>query len=168
MSVSNSGVLFTKDKLSQGIIAQSISGGGGATALSHQLVLGGADNADSHAEDVTVSNSGYIETTTDGSSAIVAQSIGGGGGFAAGVVNGNVSAGNGMGDGADVSVTNGTLSTRKLAASGTDTTPSKGITTFGNYAHGIIAQSISNGGGIAITLMLQVMLLVTRQLLRVH
>ncbi|ENV44151.1 ESPR-type extended signal peptide-containing protein [Acinetobacter schindleri] len=147
VSVSNSGVLFTKDKLSQGIIAQSISGGGGATALSHQLVLGGADNADSHAEDVTVSNSGYIETTTDGSSAIVAQSIGGGGGFAAGVVNGNVSAGNGMGDGADVSVTNGTLSTRKLAASGTDTTPSKGITTFGNYAHGIIAQSISNGGG---------------------
>lgn len=147
VSVSNSGVLFTKDKLSQGIIAQSISGGGGATALSHQLVLGGADNADSHAEDVTVSNNGYIETTTDGSSAIVAQSIGGGGGFAAGVVNGNVSAGNGMGDGADVSVTNGTLSTRKLAASNTDTAPSKGITTFGNYAHGIIAQSISNGGG---------------------
>ncbi|MEQ1369696.1 ESPR-type extended signal peptide-containing protein [Acinetobacter schindleri] len=147
VSVSNSGILFTKDKLSQGIIAQSISGGGGATALSHQLVLGGADNADSHAEDVTVSNSGYIETTTDGSSAIVAQSIGGGGGFAAGVVNGNVSAGNGMGDGADVSVTNGTLSTRKLAAASTDTTLSKGITTFGNYAHGIIAQSISNGGG---------------------
>lgn len=146
VDVVNAGNLVTTGKLSQAIIAQSIAGGGGATGLSNQLVLGGSNNTGSDAQEVDVKNTGYIETTTDGSSAIVAQSIGGGGGFAAGVVNGNVSANNGQGNSADVNITVGTQNSARLDAADTEQTPT-GITTLGDYAHGIIAQSIANGGG---------------------
>ncbi|MFV5490681.1 ESPR-type extended signal peptide-containing protein [Acinetobacter sp. ASP199] len=146
VDVLNAGNLISIGKLSQAIIAQSIAGGGGVTGLSNQLVLGGSNNTGSDAKEVDVKNTGYIKTTTNGSSAIVAQSIGGGGGFAAGVVNGNVSANNGQGNSANVNITVGTQNAARLEAADTEQTPT-GITTMGNYAHGIIAQSIANGGG---------------------
>ncbi|WP_374665994.1 ESPR-type extended signal peptide-containing protein [Acinetobacter sp.] len=136
VSVNHSGIIATSGRLSQGILAQSISGGGGSIGLSEHLQLGGTNTAQSHAKDVSVNNVGYVETETDGSSAIVAQSIGGGGGFAAGTQE-VLTSKNGSGNSGKVSIIN-------TAASGTQPA---GIFTTGRFAHGIIAQSIAGGGG---------------------
>ena len=136
VSVNNAGTILTTGRLSQAIVAQSISGGGGSVGLSEQLSLGGSNTSQSHAKDVSVNNSGYIGTETDGSSAIIAQSIGGGGGFAAGTQN-LLTSGSGSGNSGNLTISN-------IAASGTQPT---GIVTTGRYAHGIAAQSVAGGGG---------------------
>jgi len=138
VSVNNAGTILTAGRLSQAIVAQSISGGGGSVGLSEQLSLGGTNTSQSNAKDVSVNNSGYIGTETDGSSAIVAQSIGGGGGFAAGTQQ-VLTSGQGSGDSGNISITN-------VAASEAQ---SAGIYTAGKYAQGIMAQSIAGGGGYA-------------------
>ncbi|MCW8039873.1 ESPR-type extended signal peptide-containing protein [Acinetobacter entericus] len=138
VTVTNAGLISTTGRLSQGIIAQSISGGGGSIGLSEQLSFGGTNTAQSNASNVTVHNSGYIETATDGSSAIIAQSIGGGGGLAAGTQN-VLQSGAASGNSGNVSINN-------VAAVGAQTA---GIYTAGNFAHGIMAQSIAGGGGYA-------------------
>ena len=138
VTVTNAGLISTTGRLSQGIIAQSISGGGGSIGLSEQLSFGGTNTAQSNASNVTVHNSGYIETATDGSSAIIAQSIGGGGGLAAGTQN-VLQSGAASGNSGNVSINN-------VAAVGAQTA---GIYTAGKFAHGIMAQSIAGGGGYA-------------------
>ncbi|AXY57413.1 hypothetical protein CDG60_13070 [Acinetobacter chinensis] len=138
VTVKNTGAINTTGRLSQAIIAQSISGGGGSIGLSEQLLLGGTSTSKSHAKDVSVNNSGYIETETDGSSAIVAQSIGGGGGFAAATQQ-VLTEGQGSGNSGNINISN-------VAAAGAEST---GIYTAGRYAHGIVAQSVAGGGGYA-------------------
>ncbi|WOE40768.1 ESPR-type extended signal peptide-containing protein [Acinetobacter chinensis] len=138
VTVNNTGTINTTGRLSQAIIAQSISGGGGSIGLSEQLLLGGTSTSKSHAKDVSVNNSGYIETETDGSSAIVAQSIGGGGGFAAATQQ-VLTEGQGSGNSGNINISN-------VAAAGAEST---GIYTAGRYAHGIVAQSLAGGGGYA-------------------
>ncbi len=124
-----------------GILAQSVGGGGGAGGAAEGVItVGGSGAAGSNGGVVTVNNAGTITTAGQQSHAILAQSIGGGGGNAgnalsvspsivAVAVGGNAGVGGGGGN-VTVNQTGGT------------------ITTTGPLAAGIIAQSVAGGGGV--------------------
>jgi uncharacterized protein with beta-barrel porin domain len=127
-----------------GVIAQSIGGGGGIAQAygvsgTGKVTLGAAGGATGNGGAVTLSSAGAISTTGIGAHGILAQSIGGGGGFvetfdSAGTpLNLVVRAGvlGGGGNGSAVSVTTTGI-----------------IATTGAGAYGIIAQSIGGGGGV--------------------
>jgi len=128
-----------------GLVAQSIGGGGGignsgSAESTTSLVLGGqgGNGGTGGAVTVDLTASSSINTYGTGSHAIVAQSIGGGGGIGGDATGGTLnflnrsrtaSDGSG-GDGGTVEVT-----------------VDAGITTRGSSAFGILAQSIGGGGG---------------------
>lgn len=151
--------ISTSGATSFAIFAQSVGGGGGAAHVSADTISDGdgdgGDAKDSGMFEVSVGGQGAsggaggkieidgqssLKTTGDGSAAIFAQSVGGGGG-SAGIASGgssrlqsvtpNFSLGGG-GDGAG-----GNISIRR---GGT-------ITTEGDVAPGIFAQSVGGGGG---------------------
>jgi uncharacterized protein YhjY with autotransporter beta-barrel domain len=117
-----------------GIVAQSLSGGGGnsnwATGLN---TTGGSGGAGGNAGNVTVTNNGSISTIGTTARGILAQSMPGAGG--AGGATGVGFDGNG-GSGAS----SGTAGTVAVQNNGS-------ITTFGANAEGILAQSIGGSGG---------------------
>jgi hypothetical protein len=167
VTVRNTGVIVTEGKFSNGVLAQSIGGGGGVggalitssvdkgsdkTALSFNL--GGSGGTGATGGAVTVNNEGYIWTQGDYASGISANSIGGGGGNA-GMVSNNVlvdtkekqsvraaltigGVGGVGGIGGDVLVTNRSVS---------GDADSGRIVTQGVDSYGIFAQSIGGGGG---------------------
>ena len=133
VTVSNSGAISTVGAASADAIhAQSIGGGGGNGAASGGLVsLGGGGGGGGSAGAVSVtSDVGALSTSGSNSRGIFAQSVGGGGGnggfsggwFAMGGNAGNAS------HGGSVTVTNGSS-----------------ITTLGDAAYGIFAQSVGGG-----------------------
>ncbi|MBZ9677432.1 autotransporter outer membrane beta-barrel domain-containing protein [Mesorhizobium sp. ES1-1] len=160
VEVNNFGKIETLGYISHGILAQSIGGGGGASGAATGAseadmtigggasvpngipipVIGGPQNKADGGK-VTVTNDGEIITHKDGSYGIFAQSIGGGGGYG-GTVSSDFAGsdsfalslggkgGNG-GDGGDV----------RVEVSGS-------IETFGDRAHGVVAQSVGGGGGV--------------------
>jgi uncharacterized protein with beta-barrel porin domain len=136
VEIKHSGKITTWGESANGIYAQSIGGGGGqagsvAGGFSNVLAIGlgvgfGRDGGNSgNGKTVTVESNGEIVTHGSNAIGIFAQSIGGGGGII-GDVGGIAFAGSvgGNGSGGAVSVTH----------TGT-------ISTFGNVAHGIFAQS---------------------------
>ena len=127
------GSIATKGEMSDGIMAQSIGGSGGAGANAYGLVaLGGSGSKAGSGAAVSVSNFGRIETEGDQARGIIAQSIGGGGGD--GGSSGGMVAVGGSGDGG--------------GAGGAVTIVNDGvILTEGDEAMGILAQSIGGGGG---------------------
>ncbi|AJY48301.1 hypothetical protein TM49_17195 [Martelella endophytica] len=154
--------LLTYSDSSYGILAQSVGGGGGnggmgnsnaysqggVVSLKADIGLGGKGGQGGIGGSVTVNEYGdfNIQTQGSGSKAIVAQSIGGGGGasqggtlYIAGDAKGydgrlNVGVGMSGGDGGD----------------GGDVTANiyGGVQTFGGDADAIVLQSIGGGGGI--------------------
>ncbi|WP_108676576.1 autotransporter outer membrane beta-barrel domain-containing protein [Acuticoccus yangtzensis] len=124
-----------------GIVAQSIGGGGGIGGVGSadniaSLNLGATGGSGGSGEAVSVDvTSGFIDTTGRGSHGIIAQSIGGGGGIAGDAGSGPMTyvnrAGGANGNGGSVSVTT-----------------NASISTTGDYAFGIIGQSIGGGGGL--------------------
>ncbi|RDJ19612.1 hypothetical protein DWF00_07000, partial [Bosea caraganae] len=162
VTVDNSGDLATEGPYSAGILAQSIGAGGGSggaskptstdvnKALDAQLsfTVGGQAGNNGDGGNVTVDNTGTIQTTGDLSVGIHAQSIGGGGGIGAMTVQ----SGAGNADFSSVKVTLGGSG----GASGdggavqvnvSPATAQDGIFTTGQDAVGIVAQSIGAGGG---------------------
>ena len=151
--VSNDGVVLTDKNNSSGIKAQSIGGGGGngGDALSIavgvkdipavSIAVGGSGGAGGKGDSVTVSSGGRVTTEGDGSFGIIAQSIGGGGGDG--------------GDATAVSVSQSVSVSVAIGGSGGDggdggivTVRNDGVvSTEGDRAVGIIAQSIGKGGG---------------------
>ncbi|WP_108859959.1 autotransporter outer membrane beta-barrel domain-containing protein [Ruegeria sp. Alg231-54] len=133
VTVQGSGSILTSGKGADGVMAQSIGGSGGTGANSYGLVaIGGTGSRGGTGDAVSVSNYGQIQTGGDGARGIIAQSIGGGGGdggSSAGMVS---VGGNGSGGGAGSTVT--------IVNDGI-------ITTTGDDAMGILAQSIGGGGG---------------------
>lgn len=103
--------------------------------------VGGSGGASGNGNIVSVTNAATIKTYGDTSTGIVAQSIGGGGGTAGAASGSGGSLANGLsfiggrggasGNGAAVTVTN-----------------SGAISTGGDYALGILAQSVGGGGGV--------------------
>ena len=136
IQLTNSGVITTTGSYSQGILAQSISGGGGAGgsatgSLFYDQGGGGAEN--SNAGTIMLTNSGSVTTSGEAAMAIVGQSVGGGGGMggtAGGVFYASGGQGGMGGAGGNVSFT-----------------LSGALTTQGSLAHGAVAQSIGGGGG---------------------
>ncbi len=150
VTVVNQGDVLTLGNASAGIFAQSIGGGGGAggggyAAGANQINLtgsvGGSGGGGGAGGAVSVTNNGSISTLGGGAFGIFAQSVGGGGGVGGGAisadgisVSGNLKIGGDAGkssDGGRVQVVN-----------------SASITTSGNEAHGIVAQSVGGGGGV--------------------
>jgi len=164
VGVINQGLIQTFGPGSDGIFAQSVGAGGGQggsvaanqLAATHgniataNIVVGGADiDALGDSWGTTVDNNSVIKTAGDGSFGVFAQSIGGGGGevtvtasdyaSSTGGTPISISLGgtNGVtGNGGTVTVTNG--------SSGGSTGV---ISTTGNDAVGMVAQSIGGGGG---------------------
>ncbi|MBB97440.1 MAG: hypothetical protein CML68_22925 [Rhodobacteraceae bacterium] len=159
VTVTNSDTISTQGVDATGIFAQSVGGGGGSggtgtgASIKTKVEVGGSGAAGGHGDSVTVTNTADITTTGQRGNGIWAQSVGGGGGdagdvegaFGAGVddifdsnfsidigANYDGDSGNG-GDGGDVTV------------SSTDAD----ITTSGQNAVGVWAQSVGGGGGTA-------------------
>jgi hypothetical protein len=157
-SIISDGQISTTGAGAIGLIAQSIGGGGGVSGnsrlsassggISATLNLGGTASdaldlgTDGNGRSVRVSYSAGLSTTGANAVALVAQSIGGGGGVAgftdqsagtnSGTASGRLGQGRGSGSAGDVTVGgSGAISTRSV------------------QAIGILAQSISNGGGLA-------------------
>ncbi len=172
----NTGSIETTGPDSIGILTQSVGGGGGnggastakslafspdpeVPAIAVGISLGGSGGASGAGQSVFVSNYGNVTTEQDGSTGILAQSIGGGGGnggdssatakaigagdsLSASVAIGG--SGSGGGNGANVTVNNGNVGTDSTF--GVNGSPGT-ISTSGNDAAGIVAQSIGGGGG---------------------
>ncbi|MCW8084033.1 autotransporter outer membrane beta-barrel domain-containing protein [Sabulicella glaciei] len=154
--------ITTTGKHGIGILAQSIGGGGGlvrtmttdqtfdpskiinnphgrlADIHGFALDLGGQSGAGGNGGAVQVTVAGPVTTSGLGAHAVVAQSIGGGGGFVAGgqFFGPNHAGGdaNRTGGGGNVTIT---------------LQPGAAIATAGDGAYGILAQSIGGGGGVA-------------------
>src|SRR5574338_382187 len=161
VNVSLSGAIATLGDWAQGIVAQSIGGGGGkaGTATSNQGLstatlngsVGGSGGSGGDGGAVTVTLQGGTIVTGQtangvtsgyGAFGILAQSIGGGGGVGAdgsassigifGIGGGHGGNGGASGNGGSVTLSGATDS---------------GIGTNGEQAHGIVLQSIGGGGG---------------------
>jgi hypothetical protein len=148
-----SGEVKTKGGFADAICAQSIGGGGGNSANSMlsslpdpklinlrslSVVVGGSGGSSGNGGGVTVDNRSAIQTGGKGSYGIMAQSLGGGGG-----IGGNANIGSdfkiGIGGSGGASGNGGQVNVINSGA----------ITTKGDDAHGIYAQSVGGGGGIA-------------------
>ena len=133
VTVTNSGQISTLERGGDAVVAQSIGGGGGDGGSSGGLVsLGGSGTSGGAGGKVDVTNSGSIATAGARARGVLAQSIGGGGGNG-GDSGGLVSLG-GSGsvasNGGNVTVTNTGV-----------------VSTVGNAASAIEAESIGGGGG---------------------
>jgi len=166
VTVNNEGTTITRGADAYGIFAQSIGGGGGEGGGGYhgldwedlgvpediapfldlapiedssniQIVVGGQGGSSGNGSDVNVANAGDIITMGDGSFAVLAQSIGAGGG--AGGVGAQGSGTVGIGGSGGAAGDGGNI----------DVDISGNIDTVGVAAHGIFAQSIGGGGGIA-------------------
>ncbi len=132
-SVTNTGTIRTAGTGAIGIIAQAAGGGTGEGGQGGYLGGGGNAPYASNGGAATIDQAGTIATTGAYALGALAQSIGGGGGSGGsgtGAFRSIGGSGGGGGGGATTTV---------------DTSGS--ISTAGNLAHGIIAQSIGGGGG---------------------
>jgi hypothetical protein len=148
------GDVLTNGDNTPGVLDQSVGGGGGRATvnlvLPHgagvgdvSLALGGSGGVDAFGGAVNRTQTGAIVTTGDRSAGAILQSIGGGGGF------GSLDL-----DGQGASTTKPTISLGAIGGSGLDggvvTAGFTGdVITQGDYASGLIAQSIGAGGGAA-------------------
>jgi uncharacterized protein with beta-barrel porin domain len=153
VNVTNSGDIMVQGAASVGILAQSIGGGGGSGGFSGALRvsgggsinndLGGAGGAGGAGGDVNVTSTGTIVTVKDSSVAVLAQSIGGGGGQSAFTIGAQI----------------GSLQTAQLhlGGSGTAADGANGhvvvnisggtLKTAGALSYGLLAQGVGGGGG---------------------
>ncbi|KQW78785.1 autotransporter outer membrane beta-barrel domain-containing protein [Brevundimonas sp. Root1279] len=146
------GSMLTAGLNAPAVMVQSIGGGGGIGLIDLDIptgaligaldvTLGGTNGTDETGGDVSRVNTGAITTGGDLSPGAILQSIGGGGGSASVIL---------AGDGATGATLGAVLGAN--GGSGLDGGDisglfSGGIQTFGDYATGLIAQSIGGGGG---------------------
>ncbi len=146
VTVVNEGSILTQKNESYGIFAQSIGGGGGSGGGAISVGAGvtvsiggkGAKGGDGKAVEVTNREDSSVTTEGNRSYGIFAQSVGGGGGdggFAISGSGGGFSVAVGGGGGAG-----GNAGTVDVVMSGS-------ISTQGEEAYGIFAQSVGGGGG---------------------
>lgn len=144
------GNVVTEGTGSVGILAQSIGGGGGSAGSAiGVLAVGGAGGAGGSSGDVTVKLREQSSITTAGDFAfgVLSQSVGGGGGvggaaFAADVVLPSVSIG---GDSSQAGSAGNAVITNDPTARPINYPFS--VTTTGDNAHALVAQSVGGGGG---------------------
>ncbi len=155
VTVDSTSAVTTLGKGAVGIFAQSIGGGGGrganeANGLSGTLTLGGLGSASGAGGAVTVAISGDgVVTKGRRAHGVVAQSIGGGGGYAGRPIFGSRALyGSGLDFGADGTASgSGGAVVVNLTESGFSS--GSGIVTNGKFSAGVFAQSVGGGGGVA-------------------
>ncbi|WP_262966270.1 autotransporter outer membrane beta-barrel domain-containing protein [Methylobacter psychrophilus] len=156
--VNNAGTISTSGDLAMGIVAQSIGGGGGLISGHYydfiNTSIGGTTDSNSLGNDgdsVYIHNISGSSITTTGAGAygILAQSIGGGGGFI-----GDSGQGNWQGvflDQYHLGTSQANIATYAATGNGgiveVIVDAGSNITTTGANAHGIVAQSVGGGGG---------------------
>lgn len=144
--VDNSGSIHVSGEGSNGILAHSVGGGGGAgsqgsTTNEVSVGIGGRGGSSGHGGKVTVGNSSAITTFGAWGNGITAQSIGGGGGTGG---SGNTAPAFSLGMGIAVGGSGGASGN-----GGTVEVHNSGIiSTNADNASGIVAHSIGGGGGI--------------------
>ncbi|WP_319520509.1 autotransporter outer membrane beta-barrel domain-containing protein [uncultured Martelella sp.] len=150
VTVTSKGAITTSGKRAIGIVAQSIAGGGGFIAASSPSIssVTFAQNQYSGVTDAAnVSlESSSIQTSGDGAVGIVAQAIGGGGGFAADLSSGKISTY--YVSSSDTTYAYNTSSAGASQGVNISVDSNSSISTTGAYAHGIIAQALAGSGGI--------------------
>ena len=159
ITVENDGSIYTEGKGSHAVLLQSIGGGGGAVFgdfTSPTVTL--SDDNSGDAGDIDYTQHGDIVTLGDGALGIIAQSIGGGGGFVDGTFAGTAG-GSGAAGALSLDV-NGTIYTQgdrsyavfmQSVGDGIggviDYDQSGDIVTWGDGAIGLIMQSLGGPGG---------------------
>ena len=159
----NSGLITTAGDGAIGVVAQSIGGGGGAggdsTAASYSsgsqggvsisvaVAVGGSGGTGGTGGAVSITNSGLVATLGQDAYGVFAQSVGGGGGTGGG---GDATASSGeakfsFGTSVAVGGTGGTGGDSGIVG----LTNSGAITTRGDGADAVFAQSVGGGGGVA-------------------
>ena len=135
VTVNSQSIITTSGNYSNGILAQSIGGGGGSAGIQQGFAFGSSSTGGNGGNGGTVEvyNAGQILTTGILSEGILAQSIGGGGGNGGNSSGGITMGGNGG--------TSGDVTVGSLNGVGGN------ISTYGDLSAGIIAQSIGGGGG---------------------
>lgn len=152
VSVSLAGAISTYGAHSDGILAQSIGGGGGnassvvsagaPSGLEISATIGGSGGGGGDAGGVSVTTGGAIFTGGAHSAAIVALATGGGGGHA-----GTLITASGV-DIADVSVSvGGTGGSGGNVEGNVVVSAASSLSTIGDHSAGILAQSTGGGGG---------------------
>jgi hypothetical protein len=156
VSITNTNSVTTSGYNSIGVFGQSIGGGGGYVAetlsggsfILNNSYLGGNNGATGNGGAVNITQNGSVKTTGTGSVGIVAQSVGGGGGYVSfmskctgcdittgsNLAIGANPSGSSNGNGGAVTVTN-----------------NYSISVAGVNAIGILAQSVGGGGGVFVT-----------------
>ncbi len=164
VTVTTAAPITTSGIGAMGILAQSIGGGGGAggdstalaatffatgsAAISVPVTVGGRAGAGGNGGAVAVTLGGSLSTIGDGAHGIVAQSIGGGGGTGS-IGNSAALPPLGAGVPATVAFAIGGDAAGAGAGNTVSVSTSFGVQTQGLQAHGILAQSIGGGGGVA-------------------
>ena len=139
--------LQTAGDYANGVVAQSIGGGGGNGGYAKTIsfigsaAIGGAGGAGGAGGNVTVANYGTIGTQGAHGNGIIAQSVGGGGGTGGSALsysaNDVFAASVAIGGAGGAGGTAGTVAVTEAGK----------ITTGGDDANGVMAQSIAGGGG---------------------
>ena len=149
--VTNDGDIVTYGYASQGIFAQSVGGGGGSAGggsgqssggIAVGVGVAGQGGGGGKGGDLFITNTGTISTWGDDSTAIFAQSIGGGGGVAL-VGDGHVGL-NPKG----IAIAIGGATGSSGIGGNIIVTQNGAITTIGDRAYGILAESVGGGGGV--------------------
>jgi uncharacterized protein YhjY with autotransporter beta-barrel domain len=130
------------------IFAQSVGGGGGNGGTSGGLFsIGGTGGKGGNADEVSVTNHGSLSTSTADSSAIFAQSVGGGGGNGGGSIStsavGAITIGGNGGDGGDGKKVTVSSDTGLIRTGNSEDNPDLRA----SRSMGIFAQSVGGGGG---------------------
>ncbi|GAB5469578.1 MAG: autotransporter outer membrane beta-barrel domain-containing protein [Rhodospirillales bacterium] len=173
VTIDNSSAVTVTGLGSQGLVAQSIGGGGGSgaanqfpsllpegeetTASSFRVAVGGFGGTGGGGGSVTITNSGSITTGSSGSTdddspantgfghAIVAQSIASGGGSGGIAIEGDLGTPDGIGIGIAVGGNGGGSETAGAVL--VENRSGGSLHTRNDESHGILAQSIGGGGG---------------------
>jgi hypothetical protein len=153
------GNIFTRGDSSAGVVAQSLGGGGGNGGFSVSgdisasksgsgglaVGIGGMGGDAAAALDVTNTVTGLVQTEGDNSDGIFTQSLGGGGGNGGFNVSGSLTAAK-QGSG-NLAIGVGGFGGKAGNASFATSTVTGGVLTSGDYANGIVTQSLGGGGG---------------------
>ena len=147
VTVTDNGKISTAGSEAYGIFAESLGGSGGFGGVTGGVVaIGGEGGGGSKGGAVTITTAGPITTIGFKSRAVMALSIGGGGGVGS-FAGGFVAVGGRGGTPSGACALHSADRTLCNDAGAVSLTNSGAITTSGDYASGLYAQSIGGGGG---------------------
>ncbi|WP_157792872.1 autotransporter outer membrane beta-barrel domain-containing protein [Bordetella genomosp. 8] len=149
VQVYNSGAVTTGGNAAIGLLAQSVGGGGGTGGSAKGIAgVGGTGSAGGAGGAVNMFNLGTIQTTGSYAIGALAQSVGGGGGNGGDTMTVSTGVSLGIGGSASGGGNGGTVCVDNTGSCGPLPAILPGvITTQGDYAVGLIAQSVGGGGG---------------------